>query len=108
MDYSDLIAKLQKIADLKKKYKGTGEPEQSYVSAITGLLVENRFLRNAAKERDAAVKDLETMARTIRSQKVNDDACCFACEHNCPVEDYCPGWDEEDCFEWRGKEVCKG
>ena len=62
----------------------------------------------AERARDAAVKDLEAMARSIRHQKVNDDACCFACEHNCPVEDYCPGWDEEDCFEWRGKEVCKG
>lgn len=59
----------------------------------------------AERERDAAVKDLEAMARRIRHQKVNDDACCFACKHNCPVEDYCPGWDEVECFEWRGKEA---
>lgn len=50
-----------------------------------------------------ALKDLNEMARLIRHQLDNDDACCFACAHNVQPEDYCPGWDDIDCFEWCGR-----
>lgn len=51
----------------------------------------------------AAVRDMEAMAAAIRALPVYDTECCFLCKYDCPAEDYCPGWDGEECFQWRGK-----
>lgn len=51
----------------------------------------------------AAVRDMEAMAATIRARPDYDTDCCFLCKYDGPVEDYCPGWEEEkECFQWRG------
>ena len=51
----------------------------------------------------AAVRDLEAMALTIRQRTDYDTECCPFCKYDCPAEDYCPGWEGEECFQWRGK-----
>ena len=51
----------------------------------------------------AAVRDMETMALTIRQRKDHDTDCCPFCHYNGSEEDYCPGWEGEECFQWRGK-----
>ena len=50
----------------------------------------------------AAVRDMEAMAATIRARPIDDTECCFLCKYDGPVEDYCPGWEGEECFQWRG------
>lgn len=51
----------------------------------------------------AAVRDMEAMALTIRRNREHDTECCPFCHYDCPPEDYCPGWEGEECFRWRGK-----
>lgn len=51
----------------------------------------------------AAVRDMETMALTIRQRRDHDTDCCPFCHYNGSEEDYCPGWEGEECFQWRGK-----
>ena len=51
----------------------------------------------------AAVRDMETMALTIRQRTDHDTECCPFCHYDGPKEDYCPGWEGEECFQWRGK-----
>lgn len=51
----------------------------------------------------AAVRDMEAMALTIRQRRDHDTECCPFCHYDGPKEDYCPGWEGEECFQWRGK-----
>ena len=51
----------------------------------------------------AAVRDMEAMALTIRQRRDHDTECCPFCHYDGPAEDYCPGWEGEECFQWRGK-----
>ena len=51
----------------------------------------------------AAVQDMEAMALTIRQRTDHDTDCCPFCHYNGSEEDYCPGWEGEECFQWRGK-----
>lgn len=51
----------------------------------------------------AAVRDMEAMALTIRRNRDHDTECCPFCHYDCPAEDYCPGWEGEECVQWRGK-----
>ena len=50
----------------------------------------------------AAVRDMEAMALTIRQRRDHDTECCPFCRYDGPAEDYCPGWEGEECFRWRG------
>lgn len=52
----------------------------------------------------AAVRDMEAMALTIRQRRDHDTECCPFCHYDCPEEDYCPGWEGEECFRWRGSD----
>lgn len=74
--------------------------------AITDLLARAEAAEARADEAeaslDAAVRDMEAMAATIRARPIYDTECCFLCKYDGPVEDYCPGWDGEECFQWRG------
>lgn len=83
--------------------------------AATTLMESNRKLAEAleaekarADEAEAAlaaaVQDMEAMALTIRQRRDHDTECCPFCHYDCPEEDYCPGWEGEECFQWRGVE----
>lgn len=56
----------------------------------------------AERERDAAISDLTYIARTYPVD-LCDDLVCQYCKHYQNVNTGCPGWTENDCFEWRGK-----
>lgn len=56
----------------------------------------------AERERDAAISDLTYIARTY-TVDLCDDLVCQYCKHYQNVNTGCPGWTENDCFEWRGK-----
>ena len=64
----------------------------------------------AEAERDAAVEDMKVMALAMRESDELSEGCCFACVcdgQNLPgnvILPYgeCPGYDTNDCFEWRG------
>lgn len=63
------------------------------------------------KELEVAKRDMKCIVDVVR-EKHCDESCCFACKYDCDTSitesgDYaeeCPGFDRDDCFEWRG--VC--
>ena len=63
----------------------------------------------AERERDAAKADMKLIVDAVRETHC-DDTCCFACKHDCDMSindsgefnNECPGFDRDDCFEWRG------
>ena len=55
----------------------------------------------AERERDAAISDLTYIARTYPVD-LCDDLVCQYCKHYQNVNTGCPGWTENDCFEWHG------
>ena len=69
---------------------------------------ERRFVEaearaeKAEREMDAAISDLTYIARTYPVD-LCDDLVCQYCKHYQNVNTGCPGWTENDCFEWRGK-----
>ena len=56
----------------------------------------------AERERDAAISDLTYIART-HPVDLCDDLVCQYCKHYQNVNTGCPGWTENDCFEWSGQ-----
>ena len=75
-------------------------------TAITDLLARTEAAETRAEkaemERDAAISDLTYIARTYPVD-LCDDLVCQYCKHYQNVNTGCPGWTENDCFEWRGK-----
>ena len=82
---------------------------------VTTLMDSNRKLADAVKSAEAraeeaeaalaaAVWDMEAMALTIRRRTDYDTECCPFCHYDGPEEDYCPGWEGEECFRWRGSD----
>lgn len=72
----------------------------------TGLTPEE--IQRVKAERDAAVKDMKIMALAMRESEELSEGCCFACIcENLPADcilpyGECPGYEKDDCFEWRG------
>lgn len=60
-------------------------------------------LEQVKREKDAAISDLIYIARTYPVD-LCDDLVCQYCKHYPNVNTGCPGWTENDCFEWRGPE----
>ena len=75
-------------------------------TAITDLLARaeaaEAWAEKAERERGAAISDLTYIARTYPVD-LCDDLVCQYCKHHQNVNTGCPGWTENDCFEWRGK-----
>jgi hypothetical protein len=65
----------------------------------------------AASQRraDAAVEDMKLIVDAVREAHC-DETCCFACKFDCDTSitdsgcyaNECPGFDTNECFEWRG------
>ena len=98
MDYKKLIEKLR-----FPTWYDLEEPDSTLLAdaatAITALLAR---AEKAERERDAAISDLTYIARTYPVD-LCDDLVCQYCKHYQNVNTGCPGWTENDCFEWRGK-----
>jgi len=65
------------------------------------LLLEKEVARVTA-ERNAAVKDMTALAYTIRQRSENDTECCGLCKFDGEAWQECPGFETDECFEWRG------
>lgn len=72
-------------------------------------------LRESQRRADAAVEDMKLIVDAVREEHC-DETCCFACKFDCDTSitdsgDYaceCPGFERDDCFEWRGVQAEKG
>ena len=80
------------------------------IQSLKGTAIElTARAEQAELERDAAVVDMKSIVDAVREEYI-DGTCCFACKYDfdtscdeygcCPVE--CPGFESNDCFEWRG------
>jgi hypothetical protein len=73
-------------------------------------------LRESQRRADAAVEDMKVMALAMRESEELSEGCCFACIYdgqNLPdnvIIPYgeCPGYETDDCFEWRGPQDEEG
>ena len=74
-------------------------------------LIESLQAQLSASQRraDAAVEDMKLIVDAVREEHC-DETCCFACAFDCDtsINDSgvpnceCPGFERDDCFEWRG------
>lgn len=70
----------------------------------------------AQRRERAAVEDMAVMALAMRESAEMPEGCCFACTYdaqNLPdnvmlAYGECPGYDKNDCFEWRGPGAGEG
>lgn len=103
MDIEKLIERLNGYFDGKPLPRGVA---LDTATTLSTLQVENEKLRaeleRVKRERDAAISDLTYIARTYPVD-LCDDLVCQYCKHYQNVNTGCPGWTENDCFEWRGK-----
>lgn len=97
------------LAEVDRQQKLYESMERTWQKAETELAATQKQL-------EAAVEDMKNIVDAVR-QKHCDDTCCFACKYDAdfsimPSGDYaneCPGFDRDDCFEWRGaKEQTNG
>ena len=95
MDYDKLIDDLR-VACAGNQYNIMG-----YAALAIETLCAD--LARVTAERDAAISDLTYIARTYPVD-LCDDLVCQYCKHYQNVNTGCPGWTENDCFEWRGIE----
>lgn len=85
--------------------------QSAYLRAVTERDNAIFQLIRLKAERDKAVEDMKSIVDNVREEH-NDETCCFACKFDCDMSitdagDYlneCPGFDKDDCFEWRGLE----
>lgn len=114
MDYKEQIEQAKHAAEKwreKHRIVGVGEFRvdcmvDDLTRSITDLLARAEAAEaraeKAERERDAAISDLKYIARTYPID-LCDDLVCQYCKHYQNVNTGCPGWTENDCFEWRGK-----
>ena len=67
------------------------------------------MLRWTFQREQAAVEDMKRIVDAVR-EKHGDETCCFACKYDADMSitdsgsyaNECPGFDRDDCFDWRG------
>lgn len=108
---SDLRKKLER-EEARLKFAELGwEVSSKHAVTSEGQAQEARYraekaearAEKAERERDAAISDLTYIARTYPVD-LCDDLVCQYCKHYPNVNTGCPGFTENDCFEWRGQE----
>lgn len=103
MDYKEQIDRLRsEISELENSELAV----ELFDGLITDLLARAEATEaraeKAERERDAAISDLTYIARTYPVD-LCDNLVCQYCKHYQNVNTGCPGWTENDCFEWRGQ-----
>ena len=87
------------------------DPEPYIISEAADLIGSLTAQLAASQQRErAAVEDLKVMALAMRESEELSEGCCFACAYdaqNLPdnvilAYGECPGYDTDECFEWRG------
>ena len=65
----------------------------------------------AAKSIDVLLSEIDRLtAENAEARESCDETCCFACKFDCDTSitdsgcyaNECPGFERDDCFEWRG------
>ena len=107
---SDLQTTMLTAADLIKSLQAQLSDEkivsQSLRNAANGYKAQ---LAASQRRERAAVEDMKLIVDAVREEHC-DETCCFACKFDCDTSitdsgDYaceCPGFERDDCFEWRG------
>lgn len=122
MNANEMVNLLRVRAETQNKRGYSGEASEwlELADLIESLTAENARLtteRDEAQRRaDAAVEDLKLIVDAVREAHC-DETCCFACKFDCDTSitdsgcyaNECPGFERDDCFEWRGpQEAGKG
>lgn len=90
--------------------------EASELMEISDLIESLQAQLAASQRRErAAVEDMKLIVDAVREEHC-DETCCFACKFDCDTSitdsgDYaceCPGFERDDCFEWRGPQDEEG
>lgn len=97
---ADLIESLQ--AQLEQKTNEAEGMRSNWYKCIENL-------KESQRRADAAVEDMKLIVDAVREAHC-DETCCFACAFDCDtsINDSgvpnceCPGFERDDCFEWRG------
>lgn len=87
------------ITDLLARAEKAEGREKNLIEAVQMITAR---AEKAERERDAAISDLTYIARTYPVD-LCDDLVCQYCKHYPNVNTGCPGFTENDCFEWRGQ-----
>ena len=100
---TDMLARAETAEARCKRLEEARENANEAAAKWEGMyhMAEARA-KKAEMERDAAISDLTYIARTYPVD-LCDDLVCQYCKHYQNVNTGCPGWTENDCFEWRGK-----
>jgi hypothetical protein len=95
------------------EYESCGDLEQLAADRLEQLERENAELKSRAEQAEArekaAIADMKLIADNVRETHC-DETCCFACKFDCDTSitdsgcyaNECPGFERDDCFEWRG------
>lgn len=108
MNADEIVRELGHRADAANKRGYSGEASEWIELAD---LIESLQAELTAEKRraDAAVEDLKLIVDAVREAHC-DETCCFACKFDCDTSitdsgcyaNECPGFDTNECFEWRG------
>lgn len=111
-DYEHLIERLRNRARGARGLRGMNCKIQIDEALSDDLFLAADIISDYVRikqERDAAIRDMKAIADAIREERGNTE-CCFACKYDADFSvmpcgepaNECPGFDEYDCFEWRG------
>jgi hypothetical protein len=114
MNADEIVKTLQVQFD---KMRGAYEV-MSALAEVRKEEIESLQAQLAASQRRerAAVEDMKRIVDAVREEHC-DETCCFACAFDCDTSitdsgcyaNECPGFERDDCFEWRGpQEAGKG
>jgi len=99
----ELLQKTQELEAAKARHaRKDAESAELYEKSIARA-------EQAEKERDAAKADMKLIVDAVRETHC-DETCCVQCKYDCHMSindsgefnNECPGFDKDDCFEWRG------
>lgn len=110
MNDNEIVQILQKANEAIETLQGAYE----VMSALADVRKEEieslqAQLAESQRRERAAVEDLKLIVDAVREAHC-DETCCFACKFDCDTSitdsgcyaNECPGFERDDCFEWRG------
>ena len=104
MENVDLCIDCGEMTETIASCRDTIESQAQTIAELTARA------ESAERELDAAIAEMKIMALAMRESDELQEGCCFACKYdsqNLPGNVMlayweCPGYDYDDCFEWRG------
>jgi hypothetical protein len=115
MNADEIVRALRKVQeDYKNDIVSTGRVSISDMARDCANMIESlqaQLAASQARER-AAEEDMKNIVDAVREAHC-DGTCCFACKYDADFSigesgnylNECPGFDRDDCFEWRGPQA---